>query len=61
MGRKGGSAKVPKGYAMLSPEERSERSTAAIKKRWKMYYAAKKAEAKAATPAVKKAKKKAAK
>jgi ribosomal protein L9 len=34
MGRKGGQKKVPKGFAMLTKEERSKRAKAAAKKRW---------------------------
>jgi hypothetical protein len=40
-GRLGGLKKVPKGYAMLSPEERSKRSRAAINARWAKVRAAK--------------------
>lgn len=35
LGRKGGQAKVPKGAAMLSPEERVERGKKAAAARWK--------------------------
>jgi hypothetical protein len=34
IGRKGGQAKVPKGFAMLSAKERSKRAKAAAKARW---------------------------
>jgi hypothetical protein len=34
IGRKGGKRKVPKGFAMLSPEERSKRARDSAKKRW---------------------------
>jgi general stress protein YciG len=34
IGRKGGQARVPKGFAALTPEERRERGRAAIAARW---------------------------
>jgi hypothetical protein len=34
MGRKGGAAKVAKGFSSMSPERRSEIATTAAKKRW---------------------------
>lgn len=34
MGRKGGKAKTPKGFASLTPAQRSELGKAAIAKRW---------------------------
>ncbi|GAC1496237.1 MAG: hypothetical protein NVS1B6_01210 [Steroidobacteraceae bacterium] len=34
LGRRGGLAKVPKGTAALTPEERSERGRMAAKARW---------------------------
>ena len=34
MGRKGGKAKTPKGFAALTPAQRSELGKAAIAKRW---------------------------
>lgn len=34
LGRRGGSHKVPKGTAMLNPEERRERALNANKARW---------------------------
>jgi general stress protein YciG len=34
IGRKGGQAKVPKGAAALTPEERRERGRQAAQKRW---------------------------
>jgi len=34
LGRKGGSARVPKGFSMMSKEQRSEIGRAAAKKRW---------------------------
>lgn len=37
-GQKGGAAKVPKGTAVLSPEERSERASEAVSARWAEYY-----------------------
>ncbi len=33
-GRRGGLAKVPKGFAMLSPEERKKKASEAAKLRW---------------------------
>ena len=35
LGRKGGLARVPKGTAMLSSDERKERAHAAVTARWK--------------------------
>ena len=35
MGRKGGAARVPKGFATMDPERRSKLAKAAAKKRWK--------------------------
>jgi general stress protein YciG len=43
IGRKGGKAKVPKGTAVLSPEERTERAKKAAQKGWAKKRAAKKA------------------
>jgi len=34
MGRKGGKVKTPKGFAALTPAQRSEAGKAAIAKRW---------------------------
>ena len=34
MGRKGGKVKTPKGFAALTPAQRSELGKAAIAKRW---------------------------
>jgi hypothetical protein len=34
MGAKGGSARVPKGFATLTPEQRKKIAKAAAKKRW---------------------------
>jgi len=50
LGRRGGLKKVPKGAAMLSPEERTERAKAMAQARWgpKKKTAAKKAKKKAA-------------
>lgn len=42
-GKIGGAAKVPKGIAMLSPEERSKRAKEAAAKRWGKKTTAKKA------------------
>lgn len=33
-GRKGGKARVPKGFSSLTPEQRSEMAKAAAAKRW---------------------------
>jgi general stress protein YciG len=43
IGRKGGQAKVPKGVAALSPEERKERAREAALKGWAKKRAEKKA------------------
>jgi hypothetical protein len=34
LGKKGGQAKVPKGFAMMNPKRRSAIAKAAIRKRW---------------------------
>lgn len=34
LGKRGGAKKVPKGFAMLSPEQRSEIARKAAAKRW---------------------------
>lgn len=40
-GRKGGKARVPKGFAVLSPEERRERARQGALARWRVAKAAK--------------------
>ena len=42
IGRKGGEAKVPKGTAVLTPEERQERAKRAAEARWGQRTATKK-------------------
>ena len=37
-GQKGGLSQVPKGTAVLSPEERAERGRTAVRARWEEYY-----------------------
>ena len=48
IGRKGGKAEVPKGFATLTPDERKELASKAAAKRWENKSAAKKAAAKKA-------------